>query len=362
MPLDNMTTLKGIFPKPKPLGGKNFIRENVKNLRRMERVHHTSKEIKDLQVLHAQGCRSTSNKSQDINSNVNCASRKTEKSENSRLLSNQSKETDKQCSSLKASVPILPMKCNSRSTKSYRVIPSKVSGAKLVVGENKLFEKKGLQNTHAKESSDFKLLSEQSPSDGDKYNSKITYKNQGIQTFNTADNISNEQCLDTNEIPINRSNMALDEGDTMLVPITWNNDKNTTNNLKVDKCNNIASKMAVQLNNGILPSHYRKGVVPKYLRERKEARQQNEERAKNASSCHNCPEGHLPLPDSERKETLSMLKKNYQQFVDELNSMPIKTDTLRSQQRKAEIERQLNKLEEGIKVFSRPKVYVKINA
>lgn len=41
--------------------------------------------------------------------------------------------------------------------------------------------------------------------------------------------------------------------------------------------------------------------------------------------------------------------------------MPIKTDTLRAQRRKMEIEKQLNKLEEGIKVFSRSKVFVKMN-
>jgi len=108
----------------------------------------------------------------------------------------------------------------------------------------------------------------------------------------------------------------------------------------------------------------------------------------------------VPLPDHERKETLRLLKKSvylwynkiytiiinyllqilifnyyifkftelcfwnadYQEYVNELNMMPIKTDTLRAQRRKIEIEKQLNKLEEGIKVFSRPKVYVKINA
>lgn len=42
--------------------------------------------------------------------------------------------------------------------------------------------------------------------------------------------------------------------------------------------------------------------------------------------------------------------------------MPIKSDTLRAQRRKVEIEKQLTKLEEGIKVFSRPKVYVKVDA
>lgn len=41
--------------------------------------------------------------------------------------------------------------------------------------------------------------------------------------------------------------------------------------------------------------------------------------------------------------------------------LPIRTDTLRSQKRKMEIEKQLAKLEEAIKVFSRPKVFVKVD-
>lgn len=122
----------------------------------------------------------------------------------------------------------------------------------------------------------------------------------------------------------------------------------------------IATKLATQLNNGVPPPNYRKGVIPKYLRDRKEA-QEKEQKAK-AESHSDCPEGHVSIPDHERKETLRLLKKNYQDYVNELNMMPIKTDTLRAQRRKIEIEKQLNKLEEGIKVFSRPKVYVKINA
>lgn len=34
-----MTTLKGIFPDSKSIKGKNFIHENVKNLRRIEHLH-----------------------------------------------------------------------------------------------------------------------------------------------------------------------------------------------------------------------------------------------------------------------------------------------------------------------------------
>lgn len=53
---------------------------------------------------------------------------------------------------------------------------------------------------------------------------------------------------------------------------------------------------------------------------------------------------------------------DYQEYVNELNTFPIRTDTLRSQKRKMEIEKQLAKLEEAMKVFSRPKVFVKIDS
>lgn len=42
--------------------------------------------------------------------------------------------------------------------------------------------------------------------------------------------------------------------------------------------------------------------------------------------------------------------------------MPVRNDTYRMMKRKMEIEEELKKIDEGIKVFQRPKVYVKINA
>jgi hypothetical protein len=42
--------------------------------------------------------------------------------------------------------------------------------------------------------------------------------------------------------------------------------------------------------------------------------------------------------------------------------MPVRTDTLKMRNRKMELEKKLNKIEEGIKVFSRPKVFVKMGA
>ncbi|XP_041981867.1 uncharacterized protein LOC121735204 [Aricia agestis] len=107
-----------------------------------------------------------------------------------------------------------------------------------------------------------------------------------------------------------------------------------------------------------LPPGYQKGVLPKYLREKKEKAIELE--GVKVDDDGFCPPGHVTLPDSERKETLRMLRNSFAELVNELNKLPVKTDTLRMKTRKMELEKQLTKLEEGIKVFSRPKVFVKI--
>lgn len=47
----------------------------------------------------------------------------------------------------------------------------------------------------------------------------------------------------------------------------------------------------------------------RYIKERKQTLQK-EQQAKAATKYADCPLGHIPLPDNERKETLNMLKKS----------------------------------------------------
>ena len=46
----------------------------------------------------------------------------------------------------------------------------------------------------------------------------------------------------------------------------------------------------------------------------------------------------------------------------ELNSLPIRNDTFRLQTTKTDMEKKLAQLDEAIKIFSKPKVFVKIDA
>ena len=45
----------------------------------------------------------------------------------------------------------------------------------------------------------------------------------------------------------------------------------------------------------------------------------------------------------------------------ELNSLPVSCDTLRIKQTKIELENKLREIENALKIFSRPKVFVKID-
>lgn len=46
-------------------------------------------------------------------------------------------------------------------------------------------------------------------------------------------------------------------------------------------------------------------------------------------------------------------------LIEELNRVPITVDTIRVKSHKAELERQLTRLEDAMKTFSRPKVWLK---
>nr|XP_006625653.2 PREDICTED: enkurin domain-containing protein 1 [Lepisosteus oculatus] len=107
-------------------------------------------------------------------------------------------------------------------------------------------------------------------------------------------------------------------------------------------------------------SHQR-GHVPQYLQERKEKwRREAEERRRNAPDP-SVPLGHTQLPEKERQETLDSLKQTQRSLVKELLSLPVRADTLSVQTRRTELDRKLSEVEEAIKIFSRPKVYIRVD-
>jgi len=74
-----------------------------------------------------------------------------------------------------------------------------------------------------------------------------------------------------------------------------------------------------------------------------------------------CPAGHIVMPENERLTTLSQLQKSQNEMLAELNSLPFSRDSLRIRQKREDLEKQLKKIEEGITILSKPKVFIRVN-
>ncbi|XP_039275523.1 uncharacterized protein LOC111053085 [Nilaparvata lugens] len=105
------------------------------------------------------------------------------------------------------------------------------------------------------------------------------------------------------------------------------------------------------------PPTYQKGRLPKYLIDlkKKQEKIKEEEEAKDPD----CPPDHSLLPDEKRLITLEGLKKHYNSLLKELNSLPVRSDTLRTKKRRIELEKELEKVDAGMKLFSQDKLFVK---
>lgn len=67
-----------------------------------------------------------------------------------------------------------------------------------------------------------------------------------------------------------------------------------------------------------VPEHYQKGVLPKYLKDKKDDQ-------KEPTDEPECPRGHVLLPEEERKETLRVLR---QSTISLLKSLLLMSDPI----------------------------------
>ncbi|XP_039624109.1 enkurin domain-containing protein 1 isoform X1 [Polypterus senegalus] len=104
-----------------------------------------------------------------------------------------------------------------------------------------------------------------------------------------------------------------------------------------------------------------KGRIPQYLQERKDQWQREREERKKNQPDPSMPPGHSMMPEKERQETLHSLKETQKNLVKELLSLPVRADTLSIQARRTQLDKKLSEVEEAIKIFSRPKVFIKID-
>lgn len=109
----------------------------------------------------------------------------------------------------------------------------------------------------------------------------------------------------------------------------------------------------------VVPKDYKAGSVPKYLKNRKQQWKEEADRKEREKPDPDCPVGHVRLSDEERVKTLKGLNDRYEELLREVNSFPVRSDTLRTRERKRALEVELNQLDEAIRTYSRPRVFVR---
>lgn len=107
---------------------------------------------------------------------------------------------------------------------------------------------------------------------------------------------------------------------------------------------------------------YKKGVVPHYLINRKDQWKKDEEDRIANTPDPAMPPGHKVLPENERLQTLNLLKERERELMKLLSALPLRMDTFRLRTEKQELEAKLSEIDEGKKIFSKPKVFVKIDS
>ncbi|XP_005998647.1 enkurin domain-containing protein 1 [Latimeria chalumnae] len=105
-----------------------------------------------------------------------------------------------------------------------------------------------------------------------------------------------------------------------------------------------------------------KGQIPQYLLERKDQWRREAEERQRKIPDPSMPPGHTMMPECERQETLNSMKQTQQQLIKQLLMMPVRADTLSAQNCRTELEKKLSEIEEAIKIFSRPKVFIKVDS
>lgn len=292
-----MTTLKGIFPDPKPARKKNFIHENVKNLRRMEQCFHNNNKELDVNKIYSRKQERSMDKYQNVVARINTGFREKKLDDISTDMPANGKITDCDIINRKNSAPILhkdSANCKKTRSRAERNVNILIKQKK----RDKRILEKGSQKLKGKVLSDPSFSLPLDNTINADYKSQPKFKSQAIQTLDSKDidDIYSEGSIryasnkSTNKADTVKKDDSINDVHNIvteiLVPPSDRGDTNAVEEPKEESSNNnelhlyktdidfikmnkertsMASKIAAHINNtAALPANYRKGVVPKY--------------------------------------------------------------------------------------------------
>lgn len=129
---------------------------------------------------------------------------------------------------------------------------------------------------------------------------------------------------------------------------------------KIHRCPSVERLNVLEAKKAMEYAGYQRGVVPQYLQERQESWRRAEEERIASLPDPSIPPGHALMPKTERLNTLELLHTKHSEMSRQLQSLPIRCDTLRVQNKRTELENKLAEIDDAIRIFSRPKVFVKL--
>ncbi|KAK9505431.1 hypothetical protein O3M35_009494 [Rhynocoris fuscipes] len=205
------------------------------------------------------------------------------------------------------------------------------------------------------------------------------YTDQGVQTSPPSRETEEKQeCLPhpvSPKYPSNKSVTAVDDSSAYTKARAINKmlKDNGVNYIELNARRIIESKRKTKDKPDPIgiPPNYQLGALPKYLAERKSANAQEPKKnekspAETDQTIMRTPQneqdrpGYILLTDEERLEHLKIMKKCYEELLVQFNQLPIRHDSLKARQKKADLEKQLENLENSMKIFSRERLYIKL--
>ncbi|GMH58581.1 hypothetical protein TrRE_jg9487 [Triparma retinervis] len=107
--------------------------------------------------------------------------------------------------------------------------------------------------------------------------------------------------------------------------------------------------------------HKSHGQIPDYLKKRKQTWEEEEKIRQLNKADEDCPDGMTLMPENERLETLRVLNESETLTKNELFSMPLTVQTLAHKKKKNALEAKLKEIEDAVKIFNRPKVFISMD-
>ncbi|EFC43675.1 predicted protein [Naegleria gruberi] len=146
-------------------------------------------------------------------------------------------------------------------------------------------------------------------------------------------------------------------------PVTHRDSKNYIVQNATKDLKSIAKKGEAKVASKAVKEDFEKpedfGRVPQYIKDRKAIKHEKEQKEKEEQKKKDeCPPGMRLVSEEDRLETLTELEKSKREVQGAINKLPMLCDTQFLQQKKNNMERKLQEIDEAIKIFSRKKVYI----